>query len=253
MANIKRRSKPDIYDVDGVLHDMRTPISVIKGYLDTISLGDNDVKGFHLAAQRSVTKLLSMMDYLDSDITSHNPQFKTCDVSLLVKIAIDEIKCSNKDMGCEIKYVGPNSLMANVDDILLGRVVSNLVKNSIEASRDMGTIRVELFSHKESVFVEIVDCGNGIATYNLQRIFERGFTSGKKDGHGVGLHLCKKIVNAHGGTIEVYSRKKYGSSFIIKLSNACTSEPIYREDHNTCNKTQNIIYTAVKEDTFDVI
>ena len=100
----------------------------------------------------------------------------------------------------------------------LRQVFLNLLKNAIDATPPLGEIRVRLEPHAEekAVGIEVKDTGGGIASETLPKIFEL-FYSEKKGGSGLGLPICRKIVEGHGGRIEVESRPGEGSIFKIWL------------------------------------
>ncbi len=100
----------------------------------------------------------------------------------------------------------------------LRQVFLNLLKNAIDATPPGGEIRVRLGPHPgeegKAVSIEVRDTGAGIAPETLPKIFEL-FYSEKKGGSGLGLPICKKIVEGHGGRIHVESRPGEGSTFRV--------------------------------------
>lgn len=98
------------------------------------------------------------------------------------------------------------------------RVFDNLVKNALEAQPDGGEILIRAREVGPWVKVEIVDKGGGIPPHIIPHIFERGFTTRLAvGGTGIGLFLCRQIVNAHRGTIEVQSTENVGTCFTVSL------------------------------------
>jgi two-component system, sensor histidine kinase and response regulator len=113
------------------------------------------------------------------------------------------------------------------DRLELRRLVGNLIGNAIKFT-DAGSITIRLYNSssknpspdagKEWVVIEVEDTGYGIATEDLPHLFER-FRQGKhkRAGSGLGLHLSHRIVEIHGGTIEVTSELGKGSTFTVSL------------------------------------
>ncbi|MDH5268291.1 MAG: ATP-binding protein, partial [Candidatus Bathyarchaeota archaeon] len=102
------------------------------------------------------------------------------------------------------------------DKDMLRRVFLNLAMNGMQAMDKGGTLKISTKKTKESIEVSFKDTGIGISKEDMRRIFTPFFT-GKAKGMGVGLAICKRFVESHGGKIEVESEKGKGSTFTVKL------------------------------------
>ncbi len=103
----------------------------------------------------------------------------------------------------------------------LGQVVMNILVNAAHAIAGKGEIRIKTWEEAGTVRVAITDSGRGIAPENLQRIFDRGFTTKPvPEGAGLGLAICQKIIQDHNGRLEVQSDVGRGSTFTITLPTA---------------------------------
>jgi signal transduction histidine kinase len=110
----------------------------------------------------------------------------------------------------------------NVDALLFRQIFTNLTTNSIQAMSKGGIINVTAnpdFSGKENFYIRFIDTGIGIPKENWGKIFDPLFTN-KKEGIGLGLSLCKDLIERHGGTIEVEFSSIEGTCFLITLSSA---------------------------------
>jgi two-component system sensor histidine kinase BaeS len=108
------------------------------------------------------------------------------------------------------------------DEIYLSRAVTNLITNAINFTPSGGEIAIDVYGRGEDVVIQVADSGIGISEEDLPHIFDRFFKSdparsGEKGGTGLGLPITKKIVEAHGGTIEVESVLGEGSTFRLVL------------------------------------
>jgi signal transduction histidine kinase len=103
-----------------------------------------------------------------------------------------------------------------VDPELMRRALANLIRNAIQAMSDGGKLTVRASRTNETVLIGIQDTGAGIAQENLDKIWSQPFTT-KAGGTGIGLVICKKLIEAHGGTIIVGSEVGKGSIFTVKL------------------------------------
>ena len=98
----------------------------------------------------------------------------------------------------------------------LTQVLLNLVKNAIQAMPDGGTVRITAGIDGKQAIIKVSDNGHGISQEDMSRIFEPFFTT-KARGTGLGLALCRKIVEEHGGTITVQSVVGEGTSVSITI------------------------------------
>jgi len=103
-----------------------------------------------------------------------------------------------------------------MDASMMRRVFSNLITNAIQAMPDGGVLEISSTIDDDTVTVNVKDTGIGIPKENLEKLFQPLFTT-KSKGQGLGLAVCKRLVEAHGGTIEVDSVVGKGSTFTIKL------------------------------------
>lgn len=119
-----------------------------------------------------------------------------------------------ENIGVKRKYAGKPT--AAVDEKQLGRVFSNLTKNAIQAMPNGGTLTIATSETRGHIEMAFTDTGTGIPEDNMNRLFTPLFTT-KAKGIGMGLAICKKILEQHGGTIEAQSKTGQGTTFKIKL------------------------------------
>lgn len=214
-------------------HELKTPIFAIQGYVDTLLNGalDNPEvnKKFLGNAAKNVSRLVNLINDLDeiSKLESgeqmlYKENFVIQDLikevceTLSINAEEKQIKCSIKK-GCEI----PLSVYADKEKIR--QVLTNLVDNAIKYGKQNGTIEGSAYRIDDKrILIEISDNGAGIAEEFLPRIFERFFRTDlartrKIGGSGLGLSICKHIIEAHGQTMHVRSKGDVGSSFGFTL------------------------------------
>jgi C4-dicarboxylate-specific signal transduction histidine kinase len=97
------------------------------------------------------------------------------------------------------------------------QVALNLMRNALQATREGGKIRVGLYAAEGRVRIEVQDDGCGIAPEHLERIWEPFFSTKGEGGTGLGLGICRRIVEEHGGTIRVHSALGRGATFTVEL------------------------------------
>jgi signal transduction histidine kinase len=104
----------------------------------------------------------------------------------------------------------------------IGQVVTNLLTNAIHFNRDQGEVRLSARTENGAVLLTVVDTGQGIPAEDIPHLFERFYRVDKSRSriqgrNGLGLAICKAIVDAHGGTIQVASQTGVGSTFTVRL------------------------------------
>lgn len=213
-----------------ITHDLRTPLSTINNVLDFFengTYGTFDAKGrnYVLMAKRNADRMVALInDLLDIEKIK----------SGMMQLEIDTVSLNRCFSNCQAASLGlaeemsvkldfePTDITVAADEQRLDRVLSNLVANAIKYSPKGGTVKVTAAQQRNSVAVRVEDQGPGIPPDMLEAVFERfqqvGGSSKSKGGSGLGLTICKAIVEMHGGKIWVESRGQ-GSSFIFTLPN----------------------------------
>jgi len=115
----------------------------------------------------------------------------------------------------EFRYAESRPVRLLADKNLLTQCFFNLLRNAYEAT-DRGFVSVEAEMRRKRITIKVVDTGKGITPDQLPRVFDPFFTT-KDKGMGIGLYLARKIIEAHGGRIEVESRPGQGAAFTIRL------------------------------------
>jgi two-component system phosphate regulon sensor histidine kinase PhoR len=217
-------------------HELKTPVFAIQGYIDIlVSEGlDNPEtrKKFLGNASRNVSRLVNLINDLDeiSRLESGNQllykeNFVIQDLiedvfeTLSINAQENQIRCYIKK-GCEL----PLTVYADKEKIR--QVLINLVDNAIKYGKQNGIIEGSAYRMEgKRILIEITDDGAGIAEDHLPRIFERFYRTDlardrKIGGSGLGLSICKHIIEAHGQTIHVRSKIDVGTSFGFTLQSA---------------------------------
>ena len=216
--------------VADVSHELKTPITSIMGYADTLLEGDYDKetqeKFLNVIATESrrmarlVTDLLTLSRYDNNKNKTKKVQF---DLGELVKkcqekLAI-EIKKKNHDVKCFVTADVP-LVYADKDDI--ERVILNILTNSIKYTKENGEIKIYVGFVYNDAYIKIFDNGIGIPEEDLSRIFERFYRVDKArtremGGTGLGLSIAKEILDKNGGSIDIKSVVGKGTEVVIKI------------------------------------
>ena len=214
-------------------HELKTPIFAIQGYVDTLLNGALDkpevnVK-FLQSTSRNIERLVNLVDDLDAISKLESGEKLLVKNNFIIQDLLIEVyealtlKANEKQIKCGIKKGCELPLTVFADKEKMRQVFTNLVDNAIKYGKQHGTIEASFYKVDGArVLIEISDDGAGIAEEHLLRIFERFYRtdlarSREVGGSGLGLSICKHIVEAHGQTIHVRSKIEVGSTFGFTL------------------------------------
>ncbi|WP_041607749.1 HAMP domain-containing sensor histidine kinase [Halobacteroides halobius] len=214
--------------VANVSHELKTPLTAVRGYLEAILDGvvnSRELEEEYLDRVLKETNRMSdlVTDILDlSRLQAGQIDFEIEEVNLISLIKSVIINLESKLEAREIIIEGSKELIIKTDASKLKEVVINLISNAIKFTDSDGEIKVQIKDNKNQVVVGIIDNGIGIPKAELSYIWERFYQVDRarkpnKEGTGLGLAIVKEIVEGLGGKIEVDSTKGEGSKFKFKL------------------------------------
>jgi len=197
-----------------VSHELRTPLTRMKVALEFLE--DSQAKQSIQADMQEMEKMVT--EILETARMQHKYENLKKQLTNLVRLLKEMLpEFENQPPGIEMVEF-PSEVMAEVDSEKIKTVFENVINNAIKYSRsDSGPIRIFYKSHKSYAIIRIADKGIGIPQEELPHIFEPFYRVDKsraKDtgGYGLGLSLCKTIMEAHDGKIEVQSRPEEGTT-----------------------------------------
>lgn len=214
-------------------HELKTPIFAIQGYVDTLLNGalENPAvnKKFLTSTSRNIDRLVNLVDDLDEISKLESGEQLLYKENFIIQDLLKEvyeslsIKAEEKKINCIIKKGCEFPLVVFADKEKIRQVFINLVDNAIKYGKQEGTIESSFYKMEgKRILIEISDDGYGISEEHLHRIFERFYRtdlarSRKVGGSGLGLSICKHIIEAHGQTIHVRSKIDVGTTFGFTL------------------------------------
>ena len=179
---------------------------------DRASLGD-----CVRVARDEIGRLDGILSEFLNALRNGAPNLERCDVLAVLEKSMQVLRADVQERSIRIEVSHPASLPAiRADASQLQRVFFNLVKNALQAMPDGGTISIELSADDRELAVSFRDSGTGIPPEEFARLFEP-FRSGRAGGHGIGLAIVKRIVEDHGGRIDVSSRPGHGACFRLSF------------------------------------
>jgi len=217
--------------VADVAHELRTPLSNIRGYLEAIRDG---VVQPDAATIRSLDEEASLLSQLVDDLQelslAETGELKlvcqTEDIARLIKQTVAAVQAQAATKGLSVSIDLPDKLPpVNIDSHRIGQVLRNLLENAVTHTAKGGAISIAARQQDNWVEVSVADTGEGIPAEELPNIFERFYRVDKSRARatgssGLGLTIAKRLVEAHNGKIEVQSEPGKGSrfSFTVPIS-----------------------------------
>ena len=216
--------------VADVSHELKTPITSIMGYADTLLEGEYDKemqeKFLNVIASEArrmaklVTDLLILSRYDNNKVKKEPTEF---DLGELVKRCQEklQLEINKKEHNVEC-FVTANVPPVKADKDGIERVVLNIMTNSIKYTKDGGNIKIYVGFVYNDAYIKIIDNGIGIPEEDLNRIFERFYRVDKArtremGGTGLGLSIAKEILDQNNGSIDIKSEKGKGTEVVIRI------------------------------------
>lgn len=215
-----------------VSHELKTPIFNVQGYILTLldgALEDKKINRLYLeSTEKSINRLISIVEDLEAISKLETGQlelhFERFDIIQLVNDAyeLQEIRSKKYNINLSIGSGYDKEIIVNADKKQIFQVITNLIVNSIKYGKEGGDTKIDFFDMDSNILIEVADNGIGIDEKNLPRLFERFFRIDKSrsremGGTGLGLSIVKHIIEAHGQTINVRSKKGEGTTFAFTL------------------------------------
>jgi len=213
-----------------ITHDLRNPLTAIRGFIRLFQSGQtgkmNEIQTKMLdtmdkASLRLLTMVNDILDLARLDADRMKLNLDTCDINntaqRVLELFMPQAKTNNIHLSLEFSGDPLDPII--VDPSLLERVFTNLIGNASKFTPDDGAITIKINNKPDVIQCSVKDTGEGIPTKYLDKVFDKfKQVEGQfKGGAGLGLTICKKIIEAHGGKIWVESALGKGSEFIFTI------------------------------------
>ena len=220
--------------VSNISHDLKTPITAIKGYVEGIMDGVADTPEKMDKYIRTIYNKAMDMDKLINELTIYSGidnnripyNFHRINVADYFGDCVEEVGLDLESKGIELNYTDlvPADTIIIADPEQMKKVINNIISNSVKyMDKSKGHIDIRILDENDAIRVEIEDNGKGIAQKDLPKIFERFYRTdasrnSAQGGSGIGLSIVKKIIEDHGGYIWATSKEGEGTCihFVIR-------------------------------------
>jgi len=218
--------------VANVSHELKTPITAIKGAIETLRDGaaqdpEHSARFLDIATRQadrlgSIIEDLLSLSRLERDAETEEIRLEKQPLKPVLEDAVQDCSAAAAERQVQLKLSCSQLITARLNAGMLEQAISNLLDNAIKYSPEKSTVSIEAWQEDDQVRIKVQDRGCGIAAEHLPRLFERFYRvdaarSRSLGGTGLGLAIVKHIVQSHGGKVSAHSTPGQGSAFIITL------------------------------------
>ena len=225
--------------VSNVSHELKTPMTSMKVLADSLVQQDNvpvemyrefmvDIKNEVDRENQIISELLTLvrMDRKDSKLN-----IKEVNVNEMVELVLRRVRPIAQKRDIELTMVSVRDVYAEIDEVKMNMVITNLVENAVKYNRDHGKVRVTINADPYNFYISVEDTGVGIPEDSLDKIYDRFYRVDKSrskevGGTGLGLSITKSIVLQHHGAIDVQSLLGEGTKFTVTCPLTYVSHPV---------------------------
>ncbi|MCH5343392.1 MAG: HAMP domain-containing histidine kinase [Acetatifactor sp.] len=213
--------------ISNISHDLKTPITAIKGYVEGIMDGVADTPEKMDKYIKTIYNKANDMDKLINELTTYSGidnnripyNFQRINVADYFNDCVEEVGLELDSRNIRLNYSNllPPDTIVIADPEQMKKVINNIISNSVKyMDKPRGVIDIRILDEVDSIHVELEDNGKGIAQKELNRIFERFYRTdtsrnSAQGGSGIGLSIVKKIIEDHGGYIWATSKEGEGT------------------------------------------
>ena len=224
----------DLSSVTTIVHDLKTPITSIMGFIELLQKDDHDEEkrqSFYDIIATESSRLLKMVNdvlyvsrtseqKLKDNKTENN---ESCNIGMQIHKYVKELAplAEKRNINVDIN-MNESNIYVSIPESKVARILTNIIENAIKYNRESGKVFIDVSEEGNSVVIRIKDTGLGIASEEIDKIFDKFYRSStsKKmniDGTGLGLAIAKDIVESYGGEIKVESELGKCTEFMISL------------------------------------
>ncbi len=223
--------------VSNISHDLRTPLSSIQGYIETVLVRgaqlDPQARATHLRTALRHVELLGkriadLFELSKLDAGRVEPRHEVFCLAELLQDVVQNYRLAAQQRGVALSLAAGSHLHAKVlaDIAMIERVLQNLIDNALRYTAAGGTVLLAIENRGAFMQISVSDTGRGIDTHNLPHIFERYWhataadATGASTSSGLGLAIVKRMLDLHGSVVRVQSELRRGTRFEFLLPQA---------------------------------
>ena len=216
--------------VANVSHELKTPITSVKVLAESL-LAQQDVPAeLYQEFMKDIAEEIEREDKIINDLLAivkldksvAELNISAVDINELTEIILKRLRPIARKNNVEVLLVSKREVVAEVDEVKMSLILTNLVENAIKYNREQGTVEVTLDADHQFFTIQVSDTGIGIPQECLEQIYERFYRVDKSHsreigGTGLGLAITRNAVLLHRGSIKVESKEGEGTTFVVKI------------------------------------
>lgn len=216
--------------VSNVSHELKTPITSMKVLAESLTQNEAATREDYAEFMSDIvdeidreTKIINdLLTLVKTDSNSNDMNLEETDINEMMETIVKTVSPLAKQRGISLSYENYKEITARVDAVKLSLAISNLIENAVKYNVDNGWIKCSLNTDNRYFYIKVADSGVGIPDDAKDRVFDRFYRVDKArsrdtGGTGLGLSITRGIVNAHKGTIKLYSESGKGTTFTVKI------------------------------------
>ena len=216
--------------VSNVSHELKTPLTSMKVLADSLLIQDNAPAELYKEFMEDIVSEIDRENQIITDLLALVKMDKTAaelnitavDINALAELILKRLRPIARKMDVEVVYESVRPVTAEVDEVRMTLIMSNLVENAIKYNKEHGWVKVVVDADHQYFTFEVSDSGIGIPEESLTQIYERFYRVDKSHsreigGTGLGLAITKSAVLAHRGFITLTSTEGEGTCFLVKI------------------------------------
>ena len=216
--------------VSNVSHELRTPITSMKVLAESLVQNEaataEEYKEFMTDIVEEIdreTKIINdLLTLVRTDSNKNELNLEKTDINEMMETIIKTVTPLANNRGIDMSYECYREVEADVDSVKLSLAISNLIENAVKYNVENGWIKCSLNTDHKFFYIKVADSGVGIPDDAKDKVFDRFYRVDKArsrdtGGTGLGLSITRSIINAHKGTIKLYSESGKGTTFTVKI------------------------------------
>jgi len=211
--------------VDQLVHQTRTPLTILKSHIEAIEDGVMDLDGSELKVFSNqvdnITGIITEMGaMIEAQKDSDDLRIETFEFGATIRQILNGLRAQYNKKDIELLCMSDHKVQVETDKNRLSQSIYNLLTNAYKYTDSKGAVRVSYLTYNQKLLIKIQDTGRGIGPTELDKIFGayyRSHSSLEEKGEGIGLYIVKENVVRIGGTIEVASELGVGSTFTVSI------------------------------------
>jgi len=205
----------------GIIHDLKNPLSIIKGYIEYIKNSEEVTTSIKKVASTMISEINIVFNMIQKILEFSKGKYELekmpVDIDKFMKETANTFQVKLQKRKIKLKYRLKACSKCEIDPQKMRRVFLNIISNANDAMENGGQLTISTSIKNKRIHIEFKDTGIGIDKKELKNIFEPFYTKGKKKGVGLGIAIAKKFVEEHKGSINVRSKKGSGTVVTVQI------------------------------------